>query len=607
MPYLLAAEDAATGLLLTICALLGVGLAAQWGAWRLRIPSILLLLGLGFLAGPDRLGLVDPDAIFGDHLLPLVSLSVGIILFEGGLSLRFSELGETGAVVWRLVSIGALVTWVLGALAAALFLGLDAGMCTLLGAVLIVSGPTVVGPMLHHIKPRGATSPILKWEGIVIDPIGAVAALLVFETLDLESMRMAAPLALGGIFDTLLAGAVCGFAGAGFILLVLRRYWIPDNLHVPLALTVVVVAFTGANAYRHESGLLAVTILGVVLANQKQVSMAHILEFKENLRVLLISSLFILLAAQLDNSALSQINAGAFAFLAALILIVRPLAVWICTARSALTRNERIFLAWVCPRGIVAAAVASVFALRLGPRAEALVPLTFLVIVGTVVIYGLTAPWLARRLGLSIPNPQGVLFVGAHVWAREIAEALHAQDIPVLLVDTNRQNIRQARLRGLPATTGDATHEHTQEDLDLGGLGRVLALTSNDGVNRLVMLHFTHEFGRREVYRISSGKTKEVEPGQRRGRVVFGEGTAFPELAAKFRQGHVIRATPLTEQFDYEAFRAEHGDETVLLFTIDQDGKLSINNEDKALEPKVGETLLALVPQPAEAPADTPI
>lgn len=595
--------------LFALAALLGVGLAAQWIAWRLHVPSILLLLGFGFAAGPGRLDLIDPAFLLGDHVLPIVSVAVGIILFEGGLSLRLSELKEHGSVVWLLVSLGALVTWLLGAAFAGLFLDLATPMALLLGAILIVSGPTVVGPLLHHIKPRGPPGAILKWEGIVIDPIGAVAALLVYESFK-ASVSTATPLALGGIVNTLAAGSLFGFAGAGFILLALRRYWIPDHLHVPLALTVVVLCFAGANGMQHESGLLAVTLLGVVLANQSKVSIGHILEFKENLRTLLISILFLLLSARLRMEDLATLHGGAFLFLAALILVVRPIAVWVCTLRSKLTLKERVFLAWVCPRGIVAAAVASVFALELqadgAPGHEVLVPMTFLVIVGTVVVYGLTAPLLARWLGLSVPNPQGVLFIGAHGWAREIASALKESGVDVLLIDVNRSNIRKARLEGLPAWAGDASTEDALEEIDLAGVGRVVALTSNEGVNSLVMLRYTHEFGRREVYRLAKEGGKEVESSQRRGRVVFGDGTAFGELSRRFSSGERVTRTRLTEQFDADAFRETHGADALLLFVVRGDGTVRVNTEDNPPEPRPGDTLVAIVPAPEPAAESAP-
>ncbi len=586
-------------LLIGLTALLGLGMAAQWIAWRLRLPSILLLLPFGFFAGTAYTALVDPTFLLGDLLFPVVSASVGILLFEGGLSLRFKDLRQHGKVVVRLVTVGALLTWGLGAFAAYLLLDVSADIAGLIGAVLIVSGPTVVMPLLRHIKPRGPTGPILKWEGIVIDPIGAVIALLVFEGI----RGHGAADTIYGIWRTLLAGGVFGGVGAVLVREMLRRYWVPDHLHVPFTLTIVLGAFTAANTMQHESGLLATTLMGIMLANQKKVSVKHILEFKENLSVLLVSSLFILLAAQLSPDELGKLGWGAFAFLGVLVLIARPIVVAICSWRSSLERNDKALLAWLYPRGIVAAAVASVFAFRLKEAGVAghdiLVPVTFLVIVGSVVLYGLTAGPLAKRLGLSSPNPQGVVFIGAQNWAREIAKALHELDVRVLMVDSNRYNARQARLLGLPTYTGNAMSEYAEDHIDLSGIGRVLSVTPNDEVNSLVCLHFRHEFGRREVYRLvgqaSGGSEPDTAGSEDKGRRLFDEDATYAALRERFARGAKVRATKLTEQFDYAAFRAQHGDSAWVLFAVGEKGSVTVNALDQPLEPGAGKTVVAIV------------
>jgi NhaP-type Na+/H+ or K+/H+ antiporter len=594
--------------MVAITALLGLGMVAQVVAWRLRLPSILLLLGTGFACGPSGLGWIDPDWILGEHLFPIVSLSVGIILFEGGLSLKLRELGEHRRVVWLLVTLGAAITWLLTALAAHYVLDLGWGLAILLGAILIVSGPTVVLPLLRHVKPRGPSRPILKWEGIVIDPVGAVMALLVFETLESGTLELAAPVAIAGLWNTILAGTLYGAAGALLLWTMLRNYWLPDGLQVPFTLAVVIASFTGANYMQHEAGLLAVTVMGVLLANQRSTRIDHILEWKENLRVLLISSLFVLLAARVDLATASSFDMRAVAFLAILLFVVRPAAVWACTTGSTLTLRDRIFLAWLCPRGIVAAAVASVFALSLeksgSPGAEQLVPLTFFVIVGTVVVYGLTAGPLARRLGLAESDPQGVLFVGADGVVRAIATALKDLDVPVVLADTNQTNLRRARMEGLRVHRGNVLFEQEEDAPDLGGIGRVLAMTPNDEVNRLVMLHFVHDFGRRESYHLAASQARETEsPTASIGRTVFGEGTTSGDLRRRFAAGATIKTTPLTAQFDLDSFLEEHGEKALVLFVVGPGGKVEVNAADGALEPKAGHTLVAMIPVASGLPA----
>ena len=591
---------AASGSVLVAIAILFVlGIAAQWLAWRLRLPSILLLLIFGFAAG--RLGFVDADFLLDDHLFGVVALSVGLILFEGGLSLRLPELGEAAPVVWKLVTLGALVTWVLAGVGAWFILDFEPGMAALFGAILIVSGPTVVLPLLHLIKPRGPVSNVLKWEGIVIDPVGAVMALLVYEGLLGGHVSDVGPF-LAGIGKTLFAGVVCGAGGAAILYAMLKRFLIPDHLHVAFTLAIVVAAFVGSNAMQHESGLLAVTLLGILMANQRSVSVHHILEFKENLRVLLISFLFLLLSSRLDMNDLALFDGRSAIFLAVLLFIVRPAATYVCTINSSLNTKERIFLSWLCPRGIVAAAVASVFALGLSDKgidgAQRLVAETFFVIVGTVVVYGLTAPILARKLGLSVPDPQGVLIVGAQSWARELACALQNEEFDVVVADTNRQNVRAARAAGLHAIHTNVLDENEEDHVELGGVGRVLAMTANDGVNRLVMQHYLHEFGRRELYRLKV-HTEDVQATGEGGpgRVVFGtEGSTFASLNQFASAGGTIQSVALSEAMTYEAFLESKDEAAIVLAFVTPNRKLRLNTTDLGAMTAEPKTVITFTP-----------
>ena len=582
-----------------------VGIAAQWLSWRLRLPSILILLLAGFVAGPLT-GALDPDALLGDLLLPFVSLSVAVILFEGGLTLRFGELKRIGPAVRNLVSIGALVTWALTATAAWALLGLPPSLAVLLGAILIVTGPTVIAPLLRQVKPRPPVGPLLKWEGILIDPVGATVAVLVFEAIDAATPadRMGG-LALFGLLRTVVFGGGLGVAGAWLLAGLLRRFWVPDYLHNTVSLAVVLAVFTAANALQHESGLLAVTAMGVLLANQKSVNVRHILEFKENLQVLLISTLFILLAARIDLEQVRRIGAGHVAFLAALVLVIRPAAVWLSTMRSGLSWRERLFVAWVAPRGIVAAAVVSVFSLRLlatghHEQAARLVPLTFMVIVVTITLAGLTAAPLARRLGLAVAAPQGVLLVGAHTWARAIAEALRGLSIDVILVDTNRANVMAARMQGLEAHYGNILADHTIDELAWERIGKCLALTPNDEANALGIRHVRHLLGRAATYQLAprtSGDTarENMPPHAAAGRLLFGPAITFDSLTRRFGEGQTVKAVKLTEAFDGAAFTDRHGASALPLFAVDELGRLNVWTSGQQGPAQVGQTLVALV------------
>jgi NhaP-type Na+/H+ or K+/H+ antiporter len=313
-------------LLIAVASIITLGIVAEWFAWRIGLPSILVLLVFGFVAGP-LVGFLDPDLMLGDLLFPIVSISVAVILFEGGASLRMRELRKIGGVVRNLVTIGAAATWVLASTAAYLFLGLDAAVAALLGAILVVTGPTVIVPLLRQMRPVPQVASTLKWEGILIDPIGAVLAVLVFEAVAAGGLERATVAVLLILLKTVLIGGLLAAVGVGILMLLLDRYWVPDFLQSPLALMVVIAAFALSNLLQAESGLLTATLMGVALANQRAVDVKHILEFKENLRVLLISSLFILLAARLELSDLTGIGWPEVTFLAVLILLIRPLSV----------------------------------------------------------------------------------------------------------------------------------------------------------------------------------------------------------------------------------------------------------------------------------------
>ena len=598
-----------------------LGILAQWLAWRLRLPAILLLLGFGVLLGlfvrPDELlaQLTGADESVGPKLLfPVVSLSVALILFEGGLTLKFSELKSAGSAVLRLVTIGAALTWVLASLAAWYLLDLDVRLATLLGAVLVVTGPTVVMPLLRHIRPARRIGSVLKWEGIVIDPIGAILAVLVFEQVFVSAGHASGTAATWHLAKTVAVGALGGVGVALLLAECLKRYWLPDFLHGGVFLTVALGAFVASNWLQPESGLVTVTLMGVVLANQRQIRVHHVLEFKEHLGILLISFLFIVLGSRLHVDDLLKVGPQGLLFLAVLILVIRPLAVFISTARSDLSLAERIFLGFLAPRGIVAASVASVFALRLAmlnsqdqefmAQVDQLVPLTFFVIVGTVAVYGLLAGPLARRLGLADPNPQGILFAGAEPWVREIAAVVHGEGYPVMLVDTNYANFAASQMAGLPADCSSILSEHVRDELDLSGVGRVLAMTANDEVNTLAAREFVHLFGRANVYQLASphgGTGKRVSISERlRGRKLFGEQWHHDSLADRMARGSVVKKTQLTDSFTYDDFLQRYGPSALLLFVIGEDKGLTIRTSDDEASPRPGHTVIALVDEPLE-------
>jgi NhaP-type Na+/H+ or K+/H+ antiporter len=580
-----------------------IGIAAQWLSWRLRLPAIFLLLLAGFVAGAAT-GWIDPDALLGEALFPLVSLSVAIILFEGGLSLDVAELTQIGSVVRNLASIGVLATWGLSAVAAHVVLGFDVGLSALLGAILVVTGPTVIIPLLRHIHPSARLGSAIRWEGIVNDPIGAILAVLVFEAIVAGAGESGISAATIGVLKGLLAGGALGLAGAGLIVMLLKRYWVPDYLHSAVTLAVVMLVFALSDMVMAESGLLAVTLMGSALASQNVVTVRHIIEFKENLRVLLISGLFVILAARLPIQDPAYTDPGSLLFLAALVVIVRPVSVVLSTLGTFLSWRERFFLSFMAPRGIVAAAVASIFTLELMaigyPQAEKLAPVIFLVIVSTVALYGLGGGYVARWLRVATPNPQGMLLLGASDWVRSVAQVLQGAGVDVALVDANWENVSEARQEGLKAYYENILTEYAFEELELDGIGRFLALTPNDEVNALAAVHASDVFERSNVYQLApegldrGGRLTEM-PQHLQGRILFDTAATHSEIRDRFAQGAVVKRTHLTETFGFDDFLEHYRDGALPLFVVSESGGVRILEGRGRVPAKAGQTLISLV------------
>jgi NhaP-type Na+/H+ or K+/H+ antiporter len=584
----------------------GIGAAAlgcQWLAWRLKLPAILFLLLTGILVGPV-LGWLDPQEMFGPLLMPLVSLAVALILFEGSLTLHLSEWKEIGSVVHRLVTIGAISTWIVIAVATHFLLGFDWMLAILFGSLTLVTGPTVIVPMLRVVRPKASIANILRWEGIVIDPIGALLAVVVYSFIIASAEGHGLKQSLFTFGGVILCGAVFGIVGGWLLGTVIRRQWLPEYLHNLASLAAVLGIFIASNEVMHESGLLAVTLMGMWLANMKGVDVRHILHFKENLSVLLISGLFILLAARLDLYALIGLGPLVLILLLVIQLIARPLNVLLSTAGSSLSWRERALLCWIAPRGIVAAAVSAIFAIRLHETghegALLLVPLTFAVIIGTVVLQSATARPLARLLKVAEPAPSGFLIVGANGPARELGKSLQQLGSRVLLTDSSWENIRAARMEGLPTYFGNPASQHADAHLDLVGLGHLLALSPSGELNTLAAMRFRHDFGHQRLFGLASGHESRRSDKHRaslehRGNQLGSEAFTYAKLASQMGQGAELYSTTLTDGFGWEDYRALHGNRATLLFMRDDSGWVHVVTPETALKPGSGWTLLALV------------
>lgn len=591
---------------LQLAGIIVLGIAAQVIADRVRMPSILLLLTIGIVAGPVT-GWLAPDDLFGPLLAPMVSYAVGVILFEGGLGLRLRELAGVSRVMWSLVIVGAILT--LGAASAVgiVIMDLPTGIALLLASILVVSGPTVVGPLLRVVRPRARVATVLEWEGIIIDPVGAMLAVIVFDAVLHDEVGSPAL----QIVRFLLAGVAVGAVVAGFMVLVLARFWIPDFLRSSVTLALVVVAFAGANALVEEAGLLSTIVLGMVLANQRRVRVDDIVEFSENLRVPLISVLFIVLAARLDLDEMANLGWGTAVLIVVLVLLVRPLAVLISTARSSLTWSERAVIAAVAPRGIVAASISSVFAIQLAGAdvegAGELVPVTFAVIIATVVIYGLGAPALSKRLGVTRPEPSGMLLVGGDEVSRGIAAAVQDAGARVVIVPGNWSDAYLARAEGLEVY-GNELLGHHDELLQFEGPRSVLVLTDNDEFNSLVSLQLADRFGPEHVYQITSGvehdeeatpskwRTTPARDAVMRGRWLFVRSLTHEEFEKRLRDSWKVREVEITEEQAWDPGSFGDAGEAVPLVVVNGDGRAIPVTPERRAPLTPGHTVVALVP-----------
>lgn len=588
---------AAINISLQIALLLSLGVACQWLAWRMRMPAILPLLLTGLLLGPG-LGLLNPDALLGDLLFPSISLGVAIILFEGSLTLRLTDIRTVTRAIRNLTSVGVAVTWGVMSVAARYIVGLDWNLSLLFGALVSVTGPTVIMPMLRSIRPTARVANILRWEGILVDPIGAVLAVLLFEIMltghESESLLE--------FVKVIVLGTVWGVAGGAIMGQVLKRHLLPDYLKNYAALAFVLLVFTASNSLGQESGLIAVTVMGLVMANMRDLDVEDLLSFKEHLTIVLISMLFIILAARVNVDQVASIAVPSLLVLAVALFVARPLSVALSSIGSSLTFREGVLLSWIAPRGIVAAAISALFAIRLEGKvddAALLVPLTFVVIIGTVVVHSLTAGALARRLGLSSQGEQGVMLTSSNKVALMLGEALRANGIKVLVVDTNRDGLHKARMADMKTFYGNPLSEHADRYMDLTGYNWLWAVSLNAEANAIVCARYRPEFGPRRIFSLQTAGRDEADERQGlatglRTNTLFGRDVTWAKLASLAGQGARPKSTPLTEEYDFEAYNADQAEKSVKLFALDEKGRLRVFSPDHDLKPAPGWTVVSL-------------
>ncbi len=587
-----------------VIALVGVlGIGAQWVAWRTGWPAIVLMLLAGFLAGPV-FNLFDPEQTFGPLLEPMIGIGVALILFEGGLNLDFRELPHGGDGVWRLVLFGVPIGWLLGSLASYYIAGLVWPVAILFAGILVVTGPTVVLPLLRQstIKTRPAAT--LRWEAIVNDPLGALCAVIAYEYFrriaevpDATVIEVVPPL----IIAAALAGLL-GYAAARFIAWSFPRGLIPEYLKVPVLLTTVIAVFVLANKIEHEAGLITVTVMGIALANMNVSSLRSIHPFKQNIAVILVSGIFIVLSASLDYEELSYLNWRFGLFLLALLFLVRPATILLSLLGSSVPWNERLFLAWIAPRGIVMVAVSGLFALRLADLGYAdgnvLIGLSFAVVVATIVAHGFTIDVVARWLNVKGTSRPGLLIVGSTPWTIALAQQMQELKTPVMVVDSSWQRLAAARQKGIPFYHGEILNEATEHNLDLAPFQVLVAATENEAYNALVCNEFAHEIGREAVYQLGEvdGEDHRALPVSLRGRALFESGFGVEDVNERQREGWVFRKTKLSEQFDFGDAQEKLPDSAHMLLLLRDGGRMRFFTHVSRPDPRAGDVILSFSP-----------
>lgn len=597
----------------------GLGIGAQWLAWALRLPAIVVLSVAGVVAGPV-LGLIQPSDDFGALLRPAVGVAVALILFDGGMNLRLHEFRETAPGVKRLVTVGVVLSWFFGAAAAHYVGGLPWPVALLFGAILVVTGPTVIVPLLRQAKLARRPASFLKWEGIINDPIGAILAVLVFEFFALSGIGMeaeegaAALLEVVFLLGLVVVTAVALGTGIGFGLqAAFKRGWVPEFLKVPVVLAAALLVFGLNNLVLPESGLLTTTILGVVLGNARDVGgMESVRRFNEYLTLILVSGVFILLTANLDPAIATELDWRGAALLAVILLAVRPAAVWLATIGADMSWRERALVGWIAPRGIVAAAIAGFFGPQMAALgfagAEMLMPLVFAVIFLTMIAHGFTLSALARRLGLAAGTGEGILLVGATVWTSRLARKLEEVGLPVLLADANRHSLREPAAAGIAVYRGDILSGASEEDVDLYEIGYVFAATDNDAYNALVCTQFAPTLGHERVFQLAMHEVDTDDPEAPRrdvhGRIAMGEWAYHEELLSRCHRGWRFETLRFDDRYEAEGRDWEHQDDAAPVLVLRENRTVVFNAVgENPLRPEEGDVMVAFVAPGWRGPA----
>ena len=602
-------------------ALIGaLGIGAQWLAWRFNLPAIVLMAVAGIIAGPVLGIFSSPDAppgtppmeaLFGEFYRPIIAVAVAVILFEGGLQLNFSELRGLSRGVQRLVFPGAPIAWFLSAAAAYLIAGLSWQTALLFGGIMVVTGPTVIIPLLRQSKLNTRPATLLKWEGIVNDPIGALLAVLVYEFLVIGDHGATSSQIVSSLVLAALLSAGLGYAFGRFTASTFRRGWVPEYLKPPALLSLVLIGFAVANLLQDEAGLLSVTAMGVTLANSKIASINDLRLFKENITIVLVSGVFIILTANLTVETVRLLDWQALWFILAMLFVVRPVTVMISTIGAGLPWKERLLVGWIAPRGIVAVAVSSFFGASLMAAGymdgDKLIALAFAMVFATVVLHGFTISPLAKALGLASRERPGVLIVGASPFSASLAAKLKEMEVPVMVADTSWRRLKPVRLANVQTYYGEILSEVTEHHLDLNRFGYLLALGGNESHNALVATDLAPEMGRAAIYQVNArGKDEDDRKALSytlQGRTFLHSGPPLDELVRRHYSGWIFQRTRISEEYPPEQYKKDLGAEHEIILAI-RKGTIMFASPEAPVKPEPGDVVLAYIPKPVDVKPD---
>lgn len=589
-------------MLATIGSIILLGMLAQWLAWKQRIPSIITLIISGFLVGPI-FGILNPSEVMGqDVVFAVVEISVALILFDGAMQLKFSEFKPVSSGLKRILTLGVLIHFLLIASAAHFVMGVSIGFASLLGGILIVTGPTVIIPALRESNMNTRVSNYLKWEGILTDPVGAIVAVVVYDAIVLSSVADPVQVATSIIKIIFIAFAFSFFIK--FLLNIsLRKKLIPEFLQIPFITSLVICSFVFSNELQHGSGLLTVTILGILIGNSKIDILFNLRSFKENITTMCISFVFIIITASIPLEVFKMIELPHVIFILLVSFVLRLVAIFMSTYKSQISFKEKIVIGSFGPRGIVAASVASVLSAEMineGIKVgDLFLPIVFLVILTTVIVHGLILKPLCRKLGLENSDRNGVILIGTMPWVVDLALKLKSMGIPVLITSASWYKLSAFRKAGIKTYYGQILDHLETGNLDLNDYSTLLAMSENDSFNILACEKFSRYLGHENVYHLKQSRNvihDQYNIDKNSYCVLLNNlELKYENLMKYYQYGWAFKETKVTESYTFQDFLLAN-EKAIICMLIKEDGSIVFGSAFEN-QPLPGDVLITYAPK----------